>query len=61
MTGRHGTSVNSLLFSTTANLPLDSCTVPAKVPLTVSPSAAARKGVAFLMASASPAPATSRS
>nr|UVN18677.1 molecular chaperone [Alcaligenes faecalis]WBW51945.1 60 kDa chaperonin [Pseudomonas aeruginosa] len=28
MTGRHGTRVNSWDFSTTANLPLDSCTVP---------------------------------
>lgn len=28
MIGRHGTRVNSWDFSTTANLPLDRCTVP---------------------------------
>jgi len=38
MTGRHGTSVNSWDCSTTANLPLDSCTVPVSLPLTFSPS-----------------------
>ncbi|PXW57291.1 hypothetical protein C7450_107332 [Chelatococcus asaccharovorans] len=32
MTGRRGTSVNSWLCSTIANLPLDSCTVPVNFP-----------------------------
>lgn len=36
--------VNSWDLSMIANFPLDSCTVPANAPLTVSPSAAARSG-----------------
>ena len=43
MIGRHGTRVNSWDFSTTANLPLDRCTVPVNLPLTLSPSVAARE------------------
>ena len=50
MTGRHGTRVNSWDFSTMANLPLDSCTVPVNFPVTVSPSAAARNGSVFFAA-----------
>src|SRR2546430_6926101 len=60
MTGRHRTSVNSWDFSTMANLPLDSCTIPVKVPATVSPSAAARKRFVLSCASAAPLRATSR-
>lgn len=47
MTRRHGTSVNSWLFSMMANLPLDSWTVPVNLPLTASPSVTARNGNAF--------------
>ncbi len=61
MIGRHGTRVNSWDFSTTANLPLDRCTVPVNLPLTLSPSVAARNGRPLLKAISDPTPATSRS
>lgn len=46
--------VNSWLFSTMANLPLVSWTVPAKMPLMVSPSPAARNGPGLLVVSSNP-------
>ncbi len=58
---KSGTIVNSWLCSTRANLPLDSWTVPVNLPLTVSPSAAARNGKPLLAASSAPTRATSRS
>ncbi len=52
---------NSWDFSTTANLPLDRCTVPVNLPLTLSPSVAARKRGPYSKAISDPTPATSRS
>ncbi|ADO43068.1 hypothetical protein EIO_1953 [Ketogulonicigenium vulgare Y25] len=53
--------MNSWLCSTTANLPLDSWTVPVNLPLIFSPSAAARNGSALSSAISVPTRATSRS
>ena len=43
MTGRYGTRANWRDFSTMANLPPESCTVPVTVRMTMSPSAAAAR------------------
>lgn len=61
MPGRYGTRVDSWDFSTTAKLPLDSCTVPVSLAVTGSPSLAARSDSPLLSVISALTQATSRS